>query len=95
MTDPAKTEAELPEPELLGTELSGHVLECYGYTAEQMRAFATAAVLQERERCAKICEARAAEHEENGEDEGDDRFLVYAKHERRCAAAIRAQKEPT
>jgi hypothetical protein len=50
MTDPA--EVELPEPELLGTELSGHVLECYGYTAEQMRA----AVLQERE-------ARAAKWE--------------------------------
>jgi anaerobic glycerol-3-phosphate dehydrogenase len=47
MTDPAKTEVELPEPELLGTELSGHVLECYGYTAEQMRA----AVPQEREKC--------------------------------------------
>jgi hypothetical protein len=115
MTDPAKTEVELPEmPEPIGeivgtrlhpadtTEFWGYFTADYFavnkqrvYTADQMRAYATAAVLQERERCAKICEARAAEHEENGEDEGDDRFLVYAKHERRCAAVIRAQKEPT
>jgi hypothetical protein len=108
MNDPAKTEAELPElPEPSFWGSSGHFCGTKAHadsvcksplgpapvwTDTQMRSFATAAVLQERERCAKICEARAAEHEENGEDEGDDRFLVYAKHERRCAAAIRAAK---
>jgi hypothetical protein len=99
MTDPAKTEAELPElpspPHYSAFPLDSWEPSEDLWDADQMRAYATAAVLQERERCAKICEARAAEHEENGEDEGDDRFLVYAKHERRCAAVIRAQKEPT
>jgi hypothetical protein len=50
---------------------------------------AVAAISAERERCAQVCEARAAEHEENAADESDERFAVYAKHERRCAAAIR------
>jgi hypothetical protein len=52
-----------------------------------------AAELKERERCAKVCEDYAKEKEEASADEEDadykERFLVYAKHVRKCAAAIR------
>lgn len=47
------------------------------------------------EMCAKVCEDRAASHEEDSSFEEDadykQRYLVYAKHERRCAEAIRAK----
>jgi hypothetical protein len=33
-----------------------------GYTADQMRSYAAAAVAAERERCAKLCEQRAGDH---------------------------------
>ncbi len=49
----------------------------------------------EREACAKVCEQRAADHEEDSRFENDPdykkRFLVYAKYERRCAKEIRAR----
>ena len=41
--------------------------------------------------CARVCEQHAADHEESARDESDERFAVYAKHERRCAAAIKAR----
>jgi hypothetical protein len=51
------------------------------YTNEQMQAYARAAVLQERERCARVCESL------------DEPF--YSKRDElieRCAAAIRSGK---
>lgn len=49
----------------------------------------------EREACAKVCEERADVHEQSApHEETKDyqlRMMVYAKHERRCAAAIRAR----
>ena len=50
------------------------------FTADQMRDFARAAVLQEREECARLCEDR-----DSGQDtrmDGEDQA---------CAAAIRAR----
>jgi hypothetical protein len=62
-----------------------------GYTADQMRAFYAAGVKAERERCAKICEKRAEDCRDEFASDGDERWLVYAKHARRLAATIRAQ----
>lgn len=60
-----------------------------------LEKFAAVVAAAEREECAKVCEARAASHEEDSayEDDADykERYLVYAKHERRCADAIRAR----
>ena len=59
-------------------------------TIDELERFA-ALVLEE---AAQVCEERASEHEEDSASEEDadykERFLVYAKHERRCAKAIRA-----
>lgn len=64
-----------------------------GYSADQMRAYAqqaaSAAVLQERERCAKLCDLRA-----NILRDDSDYFLGYRDSGKNCAAAIRtAPKE--
>lgn len=60
-----------------------------------LERFAGLVAAAEREACAKVCEQRAADHEEDSrfEDDSDykERFLVYAKHERRCAEEIRAR----
>jgi hypothetical protein len=56
--------------------------------ADQMRSYATAAVLQERERAARIAEG---EHF-GGKHDDDLSWTSCAAH---IAAAIRAQKEPT
>ena len=57
-------------------------------------AFAAGAA-HEREACAKVCEEEAERHEEMSkyEDTEDyaERCLVYGKHIRTCAAAIRAR----
>ena len=57
--------------------------------------FAALVAAAEREACAKVCEQRAADHEEDSRFENDPdykkRFLVYAKYERRCAKEIRAR----
>lgn len=50
-----------------------------GYTADQLRAYAEAAVLAERERCAQVCDELSSGLA-TGRDEG---ALI-------CAAAIRA-----
>ena len=67
-----------------------------GWDEEAMRAYAAEAVrvarLQALEDAARLCDARAADHDESAQLEQDPRFAVYAKHERRCAAAIRALK---
>lgn len=51
------------------------------------------AILAERERCAKVADAIAAQHEADAPHEDTDdyreRKLVYAKHVRRVADAIR------
>jgi len=46
----------LPLPEPVAYPSSEHDSQAQ-YTAEQMRAYAAAAVAQERERCARVCEA--------------------------------------
>jgi hypothetical protein len=57
--------------------------------------FAALVAASEREACAKVCEERADRHADDAqyEDTEDLRFrsLVYAKHVRRCAEAIRAR----
>ena len=45
-----------------------------------------------KEEAARVCEAHAEAHECDAELEEDKRFAVYAKHERRCASAIRSLK---
>lgn len=45
------SEIKLPEPEINTANHAG--LRIVGYTADQMRA----AILEERERCAKLCES--------------------------------------
>jgi hypothetical protein len=65
---------------------SVHMDEC-------LQRFARLAMAHAAEEAAKCCEERAAGHEEDATAEPDsdyaDRFRVYAKHERRCADAIR------
>ena len=56
------------------------------FSAEQMRAYA----LEERERCARLCDDRAEDCRESFDSDGDERWLVYAKHADRLAAAIRS-----
>jgi hypothetical protein len=57
-----------------------------------LSAFAERVRQDERERCAAICERRADDHAEAAEAEKNkdyrERYLVYAKHIRRCADAI-------
>jgi hypothetical protein len=63
-----------------------------GMTETQLSAFAERVRQDERERCAAICERRADDHAEAAEAEKNkdyrERYLVYAKHIRRCADAI-------
>jgi hypothetical protein len=58
-------------------------------TAELLESLPTLAIQYAAEEAAKACEEHAASHEEDAELEKDERYAVYAKHERRCAAAIR------
>jgi hypothetical protein len=74
----------LPDEQLLGAEVCGHVAEFSGYTADQMRDFARAAVLQERERCARVCEEQA---------EGEDQYCCQPLATS-IAAAIRKPSPP-
>lgn len=57
--------------------------------SEEARHYASWMVAQERERCAKVCEERVQECEDDFSCDGDERWRVYAKHARRLAAAIR------
>ena len=74
-----------------------HGRVCIGVVMDlnHLERFAAIAATAEREACAKVCEQRAADHEEDSrlEDDPDykERCLVYAKHERRCAKEIRAR----
>jgi hypothetical protein len=86
MTDPAKTEAELPElpPTSIYREgsftsdcMTAYGLECY-----------RAGMAAERERCAKLCES-VSRH--TTAIDGESFYVATGQ----CAAAIRAQKEPT
>ena len=88
-------------PELPPLPAADHIMWQHGqqtdhYSTVQMRAYAAEAVrvarLQALEDAALVCDARAADHDESAQLEQDPRFAVYAKHERRCAAAIRAMK---
>lgn len=69
----------LPEPPCTVPFCQGNNM---GYTADQMRAYAEAAVKAEREACAKLCEARYM-----GDNNRED------MEARACAAAIRARGE--
>lgn len=60
--------------------------EAEGYTEEDMRAYAAAAVAAERERCAMLCQAQASECDSWDEGAGGDGGRVAANM---CAAAIR------
>lgn len=77
MTDDVK----LPEPE---TSVAG-IYRFSGYTADQMREFARAAVLAERDRCARVCEAESLRLQGSYVSMHDDRHIGADE----CAAAIR------
>jgi len=59
----------------------------YAYTANQMRAYAAAAVAAEREACAKVCEGRIG-----GATQLNDWWYGFRGAVKQCAAAIRARK---
>lgn len=42
------------------------------------------------EEAAKVCDGLAVDHDEDAVLEVDERYAVYAKHQRNCASAIRA-----
>jgi hypothetical protein len=67
----------------------------YLFMIDELERFAALVAAAEREACAKVCEERADRHADDAqyEDTEDykERSLVYAKHVRRCAAAIRAR----
>ena len=62
-------------------------------STEDLTRFAALIRAQALEDAARACEARAEDHEESASLENDSRFAVYAKHERRCASAVRALKD--
>jgi hypothetical protein len=64
-----------PMPEPHWAEHFQGTIPLGAFTADQMRAYARAAVLAERERCASVCEAEAEGHR-----------TAFGEH---CAAAIR------
>ena len=69
---------ELPEPVFFHSAV--YVGPGTGYTADQMRSYALEAVRRERERCAKICEDKAAKV--------NSRWIPQD-----CADAIRSRSE--
>jgi hypothetical protein len=78
----------LPEPFMeLHREISPHV---YAAWAEQMRTYAAAALAQEREACAKVCDA-VAESANKAAVAGQYLIIRNGAEARRCSAAIRAQ----
>lgn len=54
----APTLPPLPDERLLGTEVSGHVLEAYGYSPTDMRAYATAHASALAQRVEELTTAR-------------------------------------
>jgi hypothetical protein len=60
--------------------------DVWSYSAAQMRAYAAAAVALERERCAKLCDVRAAYYESGDDDRPNARRASAAES---CAAVIR------
>jgi hypothetical protein len=42
------------------------------------------------EEAARVCDGLAADHDEDAVLEVDERYAIYAKHQRNCASAIRA-----
>jgi hypothetical protein len=95
---------ELPEPiihrDIIGDAIGGYLDPDAQFTADQMRAFAALAVQEERERCAEICATYArkkwdAYKRGAGPDRGNPHTEGESDGADNCAAAIRAQKEPT
>ena len=67
-----------------------------GFTAEQMREYAHAAVLAEREACAVLCDTRGADHRHDYKHGGPDiGYRPISDHSSdeagSCADAIRAR----
>ncbi len=100
-----KSQLTLPDEQLLGTELAGHVLECYGYTAPpQMQAHAAAARAQAlkdaaravNEAIAAIDSAARAQALEEAARQAELHDAANTGHTgQRIAAAIRALKKET
>ena len=69
------------------------------FTASQMQAYAQAAVLAEREECAKLCDTREADHWHDYKDgpvgvRGMPACDHASDEARACAEAIRARSLP-
>jgi hypothetical protein len=96
MNDTGQYQGELPplpEPHLDVMRPGTH-----WYTADQIRAYAAAAVAAERERCALVCDARAAAHLRDYTDAASPLYQSaeadYAADEAAaCVDAIRAKGE--
>lgn len=78
----------LPDAVRIDPKPYGHrSLASLGYTADQMRAYAQAAVLAEREACAALCESTYPEWNPENATFQKPCFDTPAE----CAAAIRAR----
>jgi hypothetical protein len=86
---------ELPKPTLTRRpDAYNYVDEVqHLFTADQMRSFFELGYKMGREDAAKVADERVEDCEESHASDGDERWLVYAKHARRLAAAIRRQGE--
>jgi hypothetical protein len=91
----AKTEAELPELPPIPKWMFKPGAVGYDFVQDYARSYATAAVLQERERCAKLCKDVEAAADDCWDLTADPASQGESIGATKCAAAIRAQKEPT
>jgi hypothetical protein len=78
---------QMPEPLLVGIWNDHAMCRDDAFTADQMRAYATACVLAEREACAQLCEQTYEGCDQGGDDEASG-FAFYGEN---SAAAIRAR----
>jgi hypothetical protein len=92
--------AKVPEPPEGWNDYDVQVVRAVlAHVNEQMQDYARAAVIQERERCARVCEEYAATKRRHSEEEKEDaEYAVAQMLEWRasgaaaCAAAIRSGK---
>lgn len=98
----------LPRPDLEGVdyEMWGQNVRADCWFEKKMRAYATAAVLAERERCARVCDDEARIRTEAASRRGAgtqsfDRCMAGARAATNCARGVRSgevvppAKEPT
>jgi hypothetical protein len=71
----------------------GRVAEICAQMFEEMRAEIQQCYQAGMEKAARIADERAQDCKDDFAADGDERWLVYAKHAERLAAAIRATKE--